>query len=104
MAIAVMAGVNFFTRVFPFAFFRKRELPKIVVYVERFFPPVIMSILIIYSLKDIDFTLMPYGLVELSAVFFTAFLHVKFNNYLVSIFGGTIFYMFLVQYPLGTLL
>ena len=98
LAIIVMAGVNFFTRIFPFIFFRKKEPPKIIVYIENYFPPVIMSILIIYSLKDINFSLMPYGLKELGAVVFTALLHLKFNNYLVSIFSGTIFYMFLVQY------
>ena len=61
LAIAVIAGVNFFTRVFPFVFFRKKELPRIIVYIERYFSPVIMTILIIYSLKDINFAQMPYG-------------------------------------------
>ncbi|MFT7004185.1 MAG: branched-subunit amino acid transport protein AzlD [Sulfurimonas sp.] len=98
LAILIMAGVNYFTRVFPFIFFRKKEPSKIIVYIETYFPPVIMSILIIYSLKDINFLVMPYGLKEIGAVFFTALLHLKFNNYLVSIFSGTVFYMFLVQY------
>lgn len=104
LAIIIMAAVNFFTRVSPFVFFRKKEPPRFIVYIERFFPPVIMSILIIYSLKDIDYLVAPYGLIEIGAVIFTALIHVKYNNYLVSIFGGTIFYMFLVQYPLDTIL
>jgi len=98
LAILVMAGVNYFTRVFPFIFFRKKKPPKIIMYIEKFFPPVIMSILIIYSLKDINLSIMPYGLKEVGAVLFTAFLHIRFSNYLVSIFSGTIFYMFLMQY------
>ncbi|MFT5835374.1 MAG: branched-subunit amino acid transport protein AzlD [Sulfurimonas sp.] len=98
LAILVMAGVNYFTRIFPFIFFRKKEPPKIIVYIENYFPPVIMSILIIYSLKDINFLAMPYGLNEIGAVLLTVALHLKFNNYLVSIISGTIFYMFLIQY------
>jgi branched-subunit amino acid transport protein AzlD len=98
LAILVMALVNMFTRVFPFLFFRKNVLPSYIVYVEKFFPSVIMTILILYTLKDIDFALAPYGIKEIGAVLFTAVLHLTLKNYLVSIFSGTIFYMFLVQY------
>jgi len=98
LAIAVMSVVNYLTRVFPFIFFRKHEPPKFVVYIETYFPPVIMTILILYTLKDIDFSNAPYGLKEILGVVFTAFLHLWLKNYLVSIFSGTIFYMILVQY------
>ena len=98
LAIAVMAGVNYFTRIFPFLFFRKNELPSFVVYIERFFPAVIMTILIVYSIKEVDFTLAPYGIQELGGIIFTAALHLWLKNYLVSIFSGTIFYMVLIQY------
>jgi branched-subunit amino acid transport protein AzlD len=98
IAIAIMTFVNFFTRVFPFLFFRKKELPSYIVFVEKFFPPVIMTILIVYSVKDVNFSIMPYGLKELASIVFTAILHINIKNYLVSIFSGTIFYMFLVQY------
>lgn len=97
IAIVIMTLVNFFTRVFPFIFFRKNELPSYVVFIEKFFPPIIMTILIIYTLKDVDFSLVPYGSKEIGAIIFTAFLHFIFKNYLVSIFCGTIFYMGLVQ-------
>jgi len=97
LAILVMSITNYLTRLFPFIFFIKKDPPKIVVYIETYFPPVIMTILIFYSIKDIEFTSYPYGLKELIAIFFTASIHIWKNNYLVSIFGGTIFYMFLVQ-------
>lgn len=93
-----MAVVNYFTRVFPFLFFRKNELPSYIVFIERFFPAVIMTILIVYSIRDIDFTLVPYGVKELGSILFTAVLHILLKNYLISIFIGTIFYMGLVQY------
>ena len=98
IAIVIMAVVNYFTRVFPFLFFRKNDLPPYVVFIERFFPAVIMTILIVYSVKDVDFSLAPYGLKELGGIAFTAALHIFLKNYLISIFAGTIFYMALVQY------
>jgi branched-subunit amino acid transport protein AzlD len=98
IAIVIMTVVNYFTRVLPFLFFKKNDLPPYVVFIERFFPAVIMTILIVYSVKDIDFALAPHGLKELGAILFTAILHLTLKNYLISIFAGTIFYMGLVQY------
>ena len=98
IAIAVMAVVNFFTRVFPFLFFRKIDLPPYIIFIEKYFPSVIMTILLVYTLKDINFGMLPYGIKEISGILFTAILHLRLKNYLISIFAGTIFYMGLVQY------
>ena len=98
IAIAVMAVVNFFTRVFPFLFFRKIDLPPYIIFIEKYIPSVIMTILIVYTLKDINFDMLPYGIKEISGILFTAILHLRLKNYLISIFAGTIFYMGLVQY------
>ncbi len=98
LAIAVMAGVNLITRVFPFLFFAKRDLPKSLVFIEKFFPAVIMTILIVYSIKSVDITIPPYGIKEFGSILFVLFLHLTLKNYLISIFLGTIFYMILVQY------
>ncbi len=98
IAIIIMTLVNFLTRVFPFLFFTKSDLPKSLEFIEKFFPATIMTILIFYTLKDIDFSLYPYGVKEIIGIVFTAFLHILMKNYLISIFLGTIFYMGLVQY------
>lgn len=98
LAIAVMAVVNFFTRVFPFLFFRKRELPSYIIFIEKYFPAVIMTILVFYSIKEVDFITAPYGYKELGGIVCTVILHLGFKNYLLSIFGGTISYMFMVQF------
>lgn len=98
LAIAIMTIVNYFTRVFPFLFFRKNDLPSYILFIEKYFPSVIMTILIFYTLKEINFSLVPYGMKELGSIVFTALLHLIFKNYLVSIFIGTLFYMGLVQY------
>ena len=42
IAIVIMAVVNFITRVFPFLFFGKKELPFYITFIERFFPAVII--------------------------------------------------------------
>lgn len=98
LAIAVMTGVNFITRVFPFLFFAKKDLPKSLVFIEKFFPAVIMTILIVYSIKDVNISIYPYGIKELCSIIFVIILHLVLKNYLVSIFLGTISYMMLVQY------
>ncbi|WP_321312487.1 AzlD domain-containing protein [Halarcobacter sp.] len=98
LAIGVMTAVNIFTRAFPFIFFKKAELPASLEFIGKYFPAIILTILIFYTLKDIDFSLYPYGIKELGAIFFTIVLHLIMKNYLVSIFLGTIFYMGLVQY------
>ena len=98
IAILVMSLANFITRVFPFLFFTKNEPPKIISFIANSFPPIIMTILIFYTLGKIDFTVAPYGTQELLAITVTALLHIKFKNYLVSIFLGTLFYMGLVQF------
>ncbi len=98
LAIIVMTIANFITRVFPFLFFAKKEPPKIIAFVANSFPPIIMTILIFYTLGKIDFTVAPYGTKELMAIVVTALLHIRFSNYLISIFMGTIFYMILVQF------
>jgi branched-subunit amino acid transport protein AzlD len=98
IAIAVMALANIITRAFPFIFFAKKEQPHYIKFIANNFPAMIMVILIFYTLAKIDFTTAPYGLKELLAIAITALLHIKLNNYLISIFVGTISYMVLVQY------
>jgi len=98
LAILIMAAANLLTRALPFLFFVKKEPPKAILFIEKNFPPIIMIILIFYTLSSIDFKHQLYGLKEIFSIIVTAFLHIRFNNYLVSIFLGTLFYMFLVQF------
>jgi branched-subunit amino acid transport protein AzlD len=89
---------NFATRLFPFLFFVNHEPPALVIFVERAFPPIIMTILIFYSLKNIEVNIAPYGFSEIFAVILTFLVHLGFKNYLISIFTGTLFYMAMLQY------
>jgi branched-subunit amino acid transport protein AzlD len=98
IAIAIMALANLITRALPFLFFTKKEPPHYIIFIEQNFPPIIMIILIFYTLTSIDLVNQLYGLKEIVAIGITAYLHLRFNNYLISIVLGTLFYMGLVQF------
>ena len=97
-AIAVMAVVTFLTRALPFLLFdRGSSPPKLVLYLGRVLPPAIIAMLIIYCLRDLSFLSLggwPPQLISVAAV---VALHLWKHNNLLSIFGGTILYMVLVQ-------
>jgi hypothetical protein len=40
IAIAIMTVINYFTRVFPFLFFRKNDLPSYILFIEKYFPSI----------------------------------------------------------------
>ena len=97
-AIAVMAGVTFLTRVLPFLLFDRGESPpKIVLYLGRMLPPAVIAMLIIYCLRGISFSAPAGWAPQLIAVGTVVGLHLWKHNNLLSIFGGTILYMVLVQ-------
>ena len=97
-AIAVMAIVTFLTRALPFLLFDRGESPpRLVLYLGRVLPPAIIAMLIIYCLRGVSF-LTPGGWVpQLLCVGVVVVLHLWKHNNLLSIFGGTVLYMALVQ-------
>ena len=109
-SIAVMAIVTFLTRALPFLLFdRGDHPPKLVLYLGRVLPPAVIAMLIIYCLKSnilaveanltslLDPAVLSQWLPALLAVAVVVILHIWKHNNLLSIFGGTILYMFLVQ-------
>ena len=97
VAAGVMAAVTLLTRAFPFLFFRRPPLPPIVRFIASYIPPMMMTILVLYGLKDIRFGDAPYGIPELFSLAVIALLHLWRRSALFSIFGGTLLYMALVQ-------
>ena len=97
-AIVVMAAVTFLTRFLPFLLFDRGESPpRLVLYLGRVLPPAIIAMLIIYCLRGVSF-LTPGGWVpQLLCVGVVVALHLWKHNNLLSIFGGTVLYMILVQ-------
>ena len=97
-AIAVMAVVTFLTRALPFLLFDRGESPpKIVLYLGRVLPPAIIAMLIIYCLRGVSFATPGGWVPQLLCVAVVAGLHLWKHNNLLSIFGGTVLYMVLVQ-------
>ena len=99
IAIEVAALCTFATRLVPFALFGgKKEVPATITYLGKVLPPAIIATLIIYCIRSVDFTASPHGAAEIIAIVVTALLHIWKKNTLISIGGGTILYMFLVQF------
>ena len=100
-AIAVMAIVTFLTRALPFLLFDRGESPpRLVLYLGRVLPPAIIAMLIVYCLRSLRAAslFVPAGwLPQVIAVAAVVVLHLWKHNNLLSIFGGTILYMVLVQ-------
>ena len=96
--IAVMAAVTFLTRALPFLLFdRGAEPPKIVLYLGRVLPPAVMAMLVVYCLRSMDFSAAPGWAPQVMGVAAVVLLHKWKHNTLLSIFGGTLLYMALVQ-------
>ncbi|MDR1867419.1 MAG: AzlD domain-containing protein [Treponema sp.] len=90
-----MAGVIFFCRIFPFLFLRNRRgfMLKVLTFVEKAVPPVVMTVLTFNALADA-----PFSLALVAAVIFTTVIHIVKRNYLISIFGGCAVFMILNRF------
>ena len=98
LIVVVAILVTMVTRFLPFAIFRgERPTPKPVLYLGKVLPFAIMGMLVVYCLKDISLLTPPYGIPELLGCLCVAALHLWKRNTLLSIGGGTLFYMLLIQ-------
>ena len=96
--VAVMAAATFLTRALPFLLFgRGGEPPKVVLYLGRFLPPAVIAMLIVYCYRGMSFTEPSGWLPGLIAGVTVVVLHVWKKNDMLSIVGGTVLYMVLVQ-------
>jgi branched-subunit amino acid transport protein AzlD len=86
------------TRFAPFILFPEhKEPPKIIMYLSRVLPPAMIGLLVVYCLKSVSFISSPYGIPEIISVAVIIVLHKWKHNALLSIVGGTVCYMFIVQ-------
>lgn len=97
ITIGVVVVGTVLTRFLPFAIFSKIKPPRFVIYLGSVLPAAVISLLVVYCLKDAVFT--PYhGLPEGLAILGIVVLHGWKKNTLLSLGVGTIGYMLLVQY------
>ena len=98
LLIAVAAVVTALLRFLPFwVFGENRTTPQWLLRMGRLLPYAIMGMLVVYCLKDVTLTAAPFGLPEFLGCAAVAGLHIWKRNTLLSIGGGTLCYMLLIQ-------
>lgn len=86
------------TRFLPFLLFpADKPTPKYVQYLGKVLPAAVFGFLVIYCLKDVNIFTGSHGIPELIAIGVVVLLHLWKKQMLLSIAGGTICYMLLVQ-------
>ena len=98
LAIIVVSLCTYITRAVPYLLFRTKEIPPIITYLSIVLPLSIMIILVVFSIRNINLNLYPFGIPELISIALVAALQYFRKNLLLSILVGTLTYMFLVGF------
>ncbi|MDR1603380.1 MAG: AzlD domain-containing protein [Gracilibacteraceae bacterium] len=97
-AVIIIALVTLGTRAFPFLVFRSGQTPPaLVLYIGRCLPPAVITIIVVYCYRNLDFTAPQTALPQLAAGAAVVLLHLWRHNFLLSILGGTAFYLLLLR-------
>lgn len=96
-ALAVMALVTASLRFLPFVLFSKGKTPRIMVKLGKVLPYAVMGMLVIYCLKDIQFSEPVNYLPPLCGCAVVAATYLWKRNTLLSIIAGTLCNMLLLQ-------
>ncbi len=87
------------TRFLPFLIFSsKKPTPRYIQYLGKALPAAIFGMLVVYCLKNVSLFTGSHGTPELLAVAVTVGLHLWKRQMLLSIAGGTVCYMLLIQF------
>ncbi len=99
ITIAVVSVGTLLTRFLPFLVFPAgKPTPKYIQYLGKVLAPAVFSLLIVYCLKDVSWLEGTHGIPEILGIVVTAALHLWKRQMLLSIAGGTILYMLLIQF------
>ncbi len=99
ITILMVALGTMIMRFLPFVLFPSgRPTPKIVRYLSGVLPFSVIGLLVVYCLKNVSVLAAPFGLPELIAILVIIGLHLWKKNSLISIGGGTVVYMLLIQF------
>ena len=99
ITIAMVSLGTMITRFLPFIVFPAgKETPKYVRYLGKVLPAAVFGMLVIYSLKDISLFTGSHGIPEMISILLVIGLHFWKRQMLLSIAGGTICYMLLIQF------
>ena len=98
ITVAMVVLGTMLTRFLPFIVFpANKPTPKYVQYLGKVLPAAVIGLLIIYCFKDVSVLSGSHGIPELIGVAMVVLLHSWKREMLLSIAGGTIIYMILVQ-------
>jgi branched-subunit amino acid transport protein AzlD len=95
IALATLATI--LNRSFAFIFLNKHRANKYIIYLGTVLPFTIIGLLLVYTIRRINFMIDPYGLPEVIAIIVTAVIHKIGRNNLVSIGLGTLVYLMIVN-------
>lgn len=96
--ILVVLG-TMLTRFLPFLLFpADKPTPKYIQYIGKTLPSAVFGLLVVYCLKNVSILSGTYGIPELTSITLIIMLHLWKRQMLLSIAGGTICYMLLVQF------
>ena len=86
------------TRFLPFLVFPAgKPTPKYIRYLGTVLPSAVFGLLVVYCLKDVSLFAGSHGIPEMISIAVVAGLHLWKRQMLLSIAGGTVCYMLLVQ-------
>lgn len=98
VTIGVCVLATMLTRFLPFMVFSgKRPTPKYVQYLGKALPTAVFGMLVVYCLKNVSILTGSHGIPELIAIAVTVGIHLWKRKMLLSVAGGTVCYMLLVQ-------
>lgn len=98
VTILLLSAATVTVRFLPFFLFPSgREIPKTVLYLGKVLPAAVMGMLVVYCFKDVSPLSGSHALPETIAALFVVISYLKRHNLVLSIGGGTAFYMLLVQ-------
>ncbi|WP_411073117.1 branched-chain amino acid transporter permease [Streptomyces sp. cmx-4-25] len=96
-AFAVVGVVTLALRTAPFVVLGKSAANGYLRHLGEKMPTGVMVLLVMYTLKDLDVTVHPFGLPKLVPLALAAVMYVKTDNALLSIGGGVALHMVLVN-------
>ncbi len=87
------------TRFLPFLVFSgDKPTPKYIQYLGKALPAAIFGMLVVYCLKNVSILAGSHGIPELISIVLVVALHLWKRQMLLSIAGGTVCYMLLIQF------
>lgn len=99
ITVGMVVLATILTRFLPFLVFPEgKPVPRYVRYLGKVLPPAVFGLLIIYCLKSVSIFSGSHGIPELISILLLVVLHLWKRQMLLSIAGGTICYMLLVQF------